>query len=148
MKEDDKPLNEVYFFWMDRAMKAQRKATARLFKQLGIKLTPDQWIILKSLDEQSHQTQRQLAEAVSKDPASITRSLDLLEKEALIERKQVDRRTYTVVLTHQGKSLVEKVIPEAVKYREKGIEGISQKEMQVFKKVLGAIYKNFTSEEL
>ena len=145
--EDDKPLSEIYFFWMDRAIKAQRKATGRLFKELGVKLTPDQWIILKSLHESSHQTQRQLAEAVSKDPASITRSLDLMEKEELIERKQVDRRTFTVLLTNKGKALVEKVIPEAAKYRKRGVEGISDAEMRTFEKVLGTIYQNFNTEE-
>lgn len=142
--EEDKPLRDIYFFWMDRAMKAQRKATGRLFKELGVKLTPDQWIILKSLHEESHQTQRQLAEAVSKDPASITRTLDLLEKEVLIERKQMDRRTFTVLLTDQGKALVEHVLPEAVKYRQKGIEGVSDAEMETFQKVLNTIYKNFS----
>ena len=147
MKEEDKPLEEIYFFWMDRAMKAQRKATGRMFKELGIKLTPDQWIILKSLNEQSHQTQRQLAEAVSKDPASITRTLDLLQNEQLIERKQVDRRTFTVLLTKKGKALVERVIPKAVSYRKKGIEGISDKEMKTFEMVLKTIYNNFSEEE-
>ena len=145
--EDDKPLSEIYFFWMDRTIKAQRKATGRLFKELGVKLTPDQWIILKSLHESSHQTQRQLAEAVSKDPASITRTLDLLEKEEVIERKKVDRRTFTVVLTNKGKELVERVIPEAVKYREKGIEGISGQDMETFRKVLETIHQNFTADE-
>lgn len=144
MKEEDKPLSEVYFFWMDRAIKAQRKATARLFKELGFNLTPDQWLILKSLDEQSHLTQRQLAEAVSKDPASITRSLDLLEKENLIERKKVDRRTFTVLLTKKGKGLVKKIVPEAVKYRKMGIQGVTEEEMKTFKKVLNKIYENFT----
>jgi len=147
MSEEEKPLKEIYFFWMDRAMKAQRKATARLFKELGFNLTPDQWIILKSLDETSDQTQRQLAEAVSKDPASITRTLDLLEKETLIKREVVDRRTFTVVLTKKGKKLVDQIIPEAVKYRLKGIEGISEKEMETFKKVLDTIYENFSNSE-
>lgn len=147
MSEEEKPLKEIYFFWMDRAMKAQRKATAKLFKELGFNLTPDQWIILKSLDETSDQTQRQLAEAVSKDPASITRTLDLLEKELLIKREVVDRRTFTVVLTKKGKKLVDQIIPEAVKYRLKGIEGISKKEMKTFKKVLDTIYENFSNSE-
>lgn len=143
MDEEGKELNEVYFFWMDRAMKAQRKAKNRLFKELGINLTPDQWIIVKSLSEITGQTQRELADAVSKDPASITRSLDLLEKEQLIERRSADRRSFTVHLTKPGNELVDRVIPEAVKYRKKGIAGISEEEMKVFKKVLGTIYENF-----
>ncbi|MEQ9403010.1 MAG: MarR family transcriptional regulator [Cyclobacteriaceae bacterium] len=143
MKEEDRPLEEVYFFWMDRAMKAQRKATNKLFKKLGISLTTDQWIILKRLDEKENQSQRELAAAVSKDPASITRSLDLLENDGLIERRSADRRSFTVHLTKKGSGLVARVIPEAVKYREMGIRNVTEDEMKVFRKVLNAIYKNF-----
>lgn len=145
MKEEDKPLNEVYFFWMDRAMKAQRKAKNRFFKKLGIDLTSDQWIILKRLSEVENQTQKELADAVSKDPASITRSLDILEKGKLIERRSADRRSFKVHLTKEGDELVKRVIPEAVIYRKKGIEGISEEEMNVFKKVLDTIHSNFSN---
>jgi DNA-binding MarR family transcriptional regulator len=146
MKEEDKKLDEVYFYWMERAMKAQRKATNKLFRNLGINLTSDQWIILKRLSEEEGQTQRELSESISKDPASMTRILDLLEKEQLIERVSADRRSFIVHLTNKGKSLVERVIPEAVKYRQKGIEGLSEEEMRVFRKVLNTIYLNFTKE--
>ncbi|MEM9896103.1 MAG: hypothetical protein AAF789_07010 [Bacteroidota bacterium] len=53
---------------------------------------------------------------------------------------------FTVLLTHEGKQLVKKVIPEAVKYRKKGIRGISAEEMKTFEKVLSTIYKNFTAD--
>ena len=146
MKEEDKPLEEVYFFWMDRAMKAQRKAKNRFFKKLGLDITSDQWIILKRLSEIESQTQKELADAVSKDPASITRSLDILEKDGLIERISADRRSFKVMLTKKGSDLVKRVIPEAVKYRNKGIEGLSDEEMKVFKKVLNTIYSNFSGD--
>ena len=146
MKEEDKPLEEVYFFWMDRAMKAQRKAKNRFFKKLGLDITSDQWIILKRLSENESQTQKELADAVSKDPASITRSLDILEKDGLIERISADRRSFKVMLTKKGSDLVKRVIPEAVKYRNKGIEGLSDEEMKVFKKVLNTIYSNFSGD--
>lgn len=146
MEEKDKKLDEVYFYWMERAMKAQRKAKNKLFRNLGINLTSDQWIILKRLSEVEGQTQRELSESISKDPASLTRILDLLEKENLIERISADRRSFIVHLTKKGRSLVDRVIPEAVKYRQKGVEGLSEEEMQVFKKVLNTIYINFSKE--
>ncbi len=146
MKEVDKPLSEVYFFWMDRAMKAQRKAKNRFFKKLGLDLTSDQWIILKRLSEVENQTQKELADAVTKDPASITRTLDILEKNKWIERRNADRRSFKVHLTKQGSDLVNRVLPEAVLYRQKGVEGISDSEMKVFKKVLDTICTNFNKE--
>lgn len=146
MEEKDVKLDEVYFYWMERAMKAQRKAKNKLFRDLGIKITSDQWIILKRLSEEEGQTQRELSESISKDPASLTRILDLLEKEKLIERRSADRRSFIVHLTKDGKALVDQVIPEAIKYRRKGIEGLSEEEMQVFKKVLNTIFINFSKE--
>lgn len=146
MAEKDKKLDEVYFYWMERAMKAQRKAKNKLFRDLGIKITSDQWIILKRLSEVEGQSQRELSESISKDPASMTRILDLLEKEKLIERRSADRRSFTVHLTKEGSALVDQVIPEAIKYREKGIEGLSEEEMAVFKKVLNTIYINFSKK--
>ncbi len=143
MNDEEQPLEDIYFFWMDKAMKAQRKATNKLFKELGISLTADQWIILKRLSEEENLSQRELSEAVSKDPASITRSLDILEKDGLIFRQSADRRKFLIQLTKEGKALVKKVIPEAIKYRRKGIEGVSEQELRTFKKVLDTIYLNF-----
>lgn len=144
MSEIDKPIDEVYFFWMDRAMKAWKKASNKLFKDLGINITSDQWIILKRLSEEQGSTQRELAKSISKDPASVTRILDLLEKEVLIERVKADRRSYTIHLTAGGEDLVKKILPEAVKYRERGTEGVTEEEMRIFRKVLDKIRDNFS----
>ncbi len=146
MTEHDKKIDEVYLYWMERAMKAQRKAKNMLFRDMGIKLTPDQWIILKKLSEEEGQSQRELSESISKDPASLTRILDLLEKAGFLERHAADRRTFTVHLTDSGRALVDRVIPEAIKYRRKGIDGLSAEEMKTFKKVLDTIYTNFSKE--
>ncbi|GAB4246242.1 MAG: hypothetical protein Tsb0034_25170 [Ekhidna sp.] len=144
MSEIDKPIHEVYFFWMDRTMKAWKKAANKLFRDLGSNITSDQWIILKRLSEESGLSQRELAESISKDPASVTRILDLLEKEKLIRRVKADRRSFTIVLTSAGEELVKSVLPEAVKYREKGIDGITKNELEVFRKVLDKIRENFS----
>ncbi|MEM6828943.1 MAG: MarR family transcriptional regulator [Bacteroidota bacterium] len=144
MIEEERPLSDVYFFWMERAVKAQHKAKNKLFKNLNIHLTSDQWMILKRLTEKEGQTQRELAASLSKDPASLTRSLDILQKESLLERRSADRRSFTVHLTDKGNQLVDRVMPEAIKFREKGIAGVSADEMTVFKKVLDTIYKNFS----
>ena len=144
MTEAEKPIEEVYFFWMERAMKAQRKATNQLFRKLGIELTPDQWIVLKKLSETEVVSQRELADATSKDPAALTRLLDLLEKKRLIARASADRRTFKVLLTKEGSALVNKVIPEAVAYRQIGIKNVSEMEMSIFRKVLATIHHNFS----
>ncbi|WP_436517588.1 MarR family winged helix-turn-helix transcriptional regulator [Ekhidna sp. To15] len=145
MSEIDKPIHEVYFFWMDRTMKAWKKASNQLFRDLGINITSDQWIILKRLSEEKGLSQRELAQSISKDPASVTRILDLLEKEKLIERVKADRRSFTISLTTDGEALIKRVLPEAIKYREKGTEGVSNEEMEIFRRVLDKIQDNFSS---
>jgi len=147
MDEADKPITEVYFFWIDRALKAQRKATNKLFKKLELNITADQWIILKRLREVENSTQIELAKSVYKDPASLTRILDLLEKEQFIARERLDRRSFKIVLSDSGKRLVDKIIPEAVKYRKIGLKGVSNEELNTLKKVLNQISENFEIDQ-
>ena len=53
MKESNKQLAEVYFYWLDRATKAYKNYAHQMFKSLGIDLTDDQWMALKRIHEES-----------------------------------------------------------------------------------------------
>lgn len=148
MADQHTPLEQIYLFWLERAHKTVRKATTEFFKEMNIELTVDQWTIIKRLYEGGSMTQKQLADTTYKDPASITRSLDLLEKRGVISRTayEKDRRLYLIEITSEGKQLVDRVLPEAVKLRNRGIEGLNRGELETFKKVLATIEKNMQKE--
>ena len=145
MSELSTPLEDIYFFWLDRANKAKKRATARLFGELGIDLNVDQWVIIKRLSEAPGLTQKALSEHTLKDPAALTRSLDLLEAEGFVERRPSpdDRRTTNLFLTDSGQDIISRVLPRAVEGRRQGLEGISAEDLQVFRKVIHRMTENF-----
>ena len=139
----DLPINEVYLFHLEKAFKQFKKYKNVYFKKMGIQITDDQWILLKIISEEEGINQRELSKRSFKEPASITRILDLLEKKDLIRRECNDRRTYGLYLTKTGKKLVRRLIPLAVKIRAQGIEGLSEREVIKLSKMLHQIFENF-----
>jgi len=139
-------LHEVYLFHLEKAYKQFKKYKTERFKQLGIDLTSDQWIVLKSISEVEGINQRELAGRCFKEPASVTRILDLLEKKGWVERRPVqdDRRTYEVHTTEAGKALVEKLLPLAVEIRAQGTQGLSEQEVEQLSQMLIQVYENFS----
>ncbi|HJL79310.1 MAG TPA: MarR family transcriptional regulator, partial [Candidatus Marinimicrobia bacterium] len=83
-----------------------------------------------------------------KDKTSITRIVDMLEKKNLVVRvnDQLDQRIKRVVLTHEGKQLFNNVVPIMEKNREEVRQGISDSEIDAFKRVLIQINKNMNPE--
>jgi len=140
----DLKLEEVYFFLLERTIRQFRRYSQQVFDAHNIPLTGDQWVVLKRISEQEGINQREIADLTYKDPASVTRILDLLEKQALVSRKPVenDRRTYALFLTKDGRKLVEKVTPIAIEVRKKGLDGLTQKDAKQLQSILNKIYEN------
>lgn len=138
-------LDDVYLYLLERTVRQFRKYSQQEFAKRGIDMTGEQWVVLKRIGEQEGLKQREIADMTYKDPASVTRILDILEKKKLIYRAPVenDRRTYALFLTKQGRTLIEKLTPIAVEIRSKGVEGMSEKELQQLKKLLNKVYENF-----
>lgn len=144
MKETNKRLDEVYFFWLDRATKAYKQYAHQVFKSIEVDLTDDQWMALKRISEESNINQKELSQGIHKDPASITRILDnLVKKELIVRNMGNDRRTFNLSVTSKGRDIIKKVLPEAVKARVKGLEGISSKDAAHLINMLQKIHQNF-----
>lgn len=141
----NKKLDEVYLFQLDKVHKQFKKYKKAYFKARGIDLTSDQWIILKRIFENEGINQRELAKIAYKEPASITRMLDILEKKGWVSRQDApnDRRTYEMFLTPEGTKLVEQLLPMAVEIREQGVRGFSEEEINQFKNFLERAFDNF-----
>lgn len=139
------PLDEVYIFQLDKAFKQFKKYSKDCFVQEGIDLTSDQWVLLKRISEAEGINQRELARVSFREPASVTRTLDILQKKGLVLRKEgkEDRRVYELFLSEEGKVYLEKLLPIAKDIRAKGVEGISEKEVQQLTNLLEKVYENF-----
>jgi len=93
---------------------------------------------LLALMEQEGLYQKELAEALEIENATMVRLLDGLERQSFIERQTVqgDRRAKRVVMTAEGKVLAEQVVKLAGDVREDLLEGVSDEELNVALKVL------------
>ncbi|MEL7226573.1 MAG: MarR family transcriptional regulator [Cyanobacteria bacterium J06576_12] len=143
---NDLALEDVYVYLLERTIREIKRDFNRRLKAAfpGLTITSDQWVILKRISERESLNQREVAAVTGKDPASITRTLDLLAKKNWVERQDVpgDRRAYQVVLTAEGQELVEQLIPLAQATREAGLANVTAEEFESLKTVLNKIYSN------
>ena len=141
---DDIELVDVIFFLMERTMRSTKEVTRKVFKEHQFDVTVDQWVILKRISEQDGISQIDLANSTFKDPAAVTRMLDILSKKNLIERKPKadDRRVYEVYFTNAGRSLIEQMIPVVKGMRAGAFKDLSDEEMDTLKNSINKIYRN------
>ncbi len=139
-----KRIEEVILFQIEQASKASKIYSQREFDRLGIDVTIEQWILLKIISESKGLTQRELALKSSRDPASITRTLDLLAKKGLIARMSVEgnRRRFSIELTKEGNAFIEKYLNVVLELRKKSVAGIPQDQMEILSELLIRIRKN------
>lgn len=101
---------------------------------LSIGLTPGQGQarILMSLASSEHVSQRKLADECMLDVTTMSRTLDRLEKQGLIERKRDPgcRRAYQISLTDAGRMKAEEVKEGFVRLEEMLFDGFGQTEMR------------------
>jgi len=93
---------------------------------------------LLALIEQEGLYQKELAETLEIENATMVRLLDGLERQSFIERQTVegDRRAKRVVMTEEGKVLAEQVEKLAGDVREDLLEGVTDEELSVALNVL------------
>ena len=110
----------------------------------GINISLDQWQVLGPVWQLKSPSQKELGEVCLKNKASITRTIDSLEKKSLVVRvpDQIDHRIKRVVLTNLGEQLFYDVLPIMEKTREEVRGDISEDQIDTFKKVLSKIIQN------
>jgi len=143
MKTEDH-LEDVYFLLLERTVRRCRKFSQREFLKRGIDLSTEQWTVIQCVYETPGISQSEIAESTYKDPASVTRMIDLLEKKKLLTRgtEKGDRRAFSISLTDEGSKYAEEIFPLTAEMRKFGLRSVSNDDMRVFHKVLNKIYEN------
>jgi DNA-binding MarR family transcriptional regulator len=138
--------NPKYFgYLLERASRKVKLSFSQAFTQLGLDITPEQWVILENLYFNNGLSQTELAEKIFKNTPTISRILDLLGKKGLTERKRFenDRRRHRIFLTPAGKKVVEKAQPVVQELREQGWDKLSEEDYQHLDRILNQIFDNF-----
>ncbi|MBC8716602.1 MULTISPECIES: MarR family winged helix-turn-helix transcriptional regulator [Brucella/Ochrobactrum group] len=105
-------------------------------KQRGLTLARARTLL--TLIEQEGLYQKELAEVLEIENATMVRLIDGLERQAFVERQAVagDRRAKRIVMTKEGKELAQQVVDLAVEVRADLLEGISDDELNTALKVM------------
>jgi len=117
----------------------------REFRKKGIALSPGQIGILFVLERDGQTTMGHLSQRLDIDNAAISRLVDKLEKQNLVERQinPEDRRQMLIAAKEAGLNRAEeaKKIANATNSRIK--EGFTEKEITIYKRVNRAILEKF-----
>jgi len=118
-------------------------ALGRRFARHGV--TPGQWRFLRVLWEEDGITQRELSERVGAREATTVRSIRSLLKSGLVERRDdpTDARKFRIYLTARARRLEATLLPYVSEVHEIAERGISQKDVEVTRRVLTAMHRNF-----
>lgn len=129
---------------MGQAGKAMSRALIERFRQTGIDISLDQWIVLMHLWQEDGQNQARLGETAGHSKTTVTRAIDSMEKKSLVLRipDQNDRRNKLIYLTHQGKDMQRSLMPSALRVQREAEAGISPEDLEVCKGVLRKIFQN------
>lgn len=139
-------IEDVILFQIDLTSKVSKQYSQKEFDQLKLGITVEQWVILKIVSENKYLSQKELAIKSYRDPASITRTIDLLEKKGMLVREAIpeNRRTYNIRLTKTGEQFIEKNMKLIAQHRKLSIKGLSKSELTTLSELLLKIRENMT----
>lgn len=103
--------------------------------------TRAQWGVLSRLRRQEGLNQASLAEQLDMQPISLTRLIDRLESQGLVERRPDpgDRRAHLLHLTTEGHALVEGLDPVRTEIAEELMGGLGEQEIVATLTILAGI---------
>lgn len=108
-------------------------------------VSPQHMGILVDLWVKEGVRQQDLAVSNIKNKGTIARALQSLEEANILIRipDQSDKRNKLIYLTHRGKALRDRLMPEAMQTVKEATVGISEQELATCQRVLWQIYQKF-----
>jgi len=107
------------------------------------------WLILISLKTQPTDNQRELAQAVGIQGATLTHHLNAMEADGLITRQRdpANRRVHQVQLTDRGEALFHRLAAAARAHDQRLRAGLDTDELATLERLLGRLHDNVSPEE-
>lgn len=135
-------------FELHSAARLMKRNFDRRAKSHG--LTSSRWQVLWILNKDQGMKQAELAERMDVAPISLTRQIDLLEAEGLVERRQdpQDRRCFRVFLTKAAEPVLKTLRSLAQDTRGQALAGISADEQRLLLNLLTRVRENLSREEV
>ena len=130
-------------YLINRAHQGMRGYAADVFAKMD--LTVPTFRILLALSEYAPLRFGELVTATSLEPPTLSRYLDQLETEGFVRRKRVPNRnskSVEISLTARGIAKVDESMPHALECEDVYLEGLTEADAEVARRVLTRIYDN------
>lgn len=140
MKSDDRLI-----YLLSMAQQTMKDYTNAALSKGGVELTMTQAGILFLLKHKDMRTMSELGEVFDIDNSAVTRLVDRLEKNGIVERRTApeDRRAYLVHMTPKGQESLEKAKKIILSVNEELRRGFTPEEVEAYKKILRSILERF-----
>ncbi len=144
MFEPEKDTASFAFILYRCAIAFRNELNRELASTFNDEINADFWFILSILWKEDNISQSMLAEKVSRDKASLSRTLDLMHEKGLIKRISVtdDKRGSRIVLTKLSIELKGKATQTAIEFTQNELRGLSPIEVKELMRMLNHIYSN------
>lgn len=126
---------------ISRIMCHVRQQANQIYKDLGYDLTPETVETLSIIHHFNGLPQSKLAHILGKDKASVTRILNCLVQNNLVDRVQDrhDRRIIRANITQEGRAVFQRIQPAIQSLSDSILSGISQEDFDTTIKVCTTI---------
>ena len=142
-------LNDCIYFLTTRLSRELRKQFDEYLSDIN--LTASGWCVLMVIIENKESiTQREIANILCLETPTVTRILDILQKNGFIERisHPEDRRCFIIKLTKKGKELKEKLYIYGECFMKGVTSCLTDEEIVIFKETLNKIYNKIKSDKI
>lgn len=138
------PPSETIFHVIESTIKEYRKFAQNNINKKIKDITIDQGLVLLFLDEYPEMTQKEIAELVFKDNASMTRMINTMVNKNYLERSMnnSDRRRYKLKITSKGKEVLKTLPSIILNNRNSSLKGITKNELKQLATILNKIRAN------
>ncbi len=151
MDLDKSDFNKTFAPWLGRTTKMMNLYISDIFQKNNIQVTKEQWIVLKILHEDNDGIiQNDLAFITDRNKASLTRLINVMEKNNLVVRisTKEDARKKLIYITDNGRQLFLKMKPLLLKSIRTIQNGITENEIEVFISIMKKIKVNLEKQTI
>ena len=136
--------SETVFHTIESTIKDYRRFAQQNISEAIPEITIDQGLTLLFLNEHPDMTQKEIAELVFKDNASMTRMIQTMVNKNFIKRSMnsSDRRRFNLEITEKGREVLQTLPAIIQNNRETSLIGISKNELMQLQAILNKIRLN------
>ena len=130
-------------------MKSLKKTMKQSLQEKGHELAPMHIRALTLIQKQNRCTANHIVKTMNRDKAQVTRLVKELMAMSLVVKEQnpMDKRSQWLMLTDQGRALIQTVEDVEGSISEAISEGLTDQEMQTFERVITQMKVNLRTKE-